>query len=216
MHEFNELIKVLLIYYSSIIIVSILFGIFWLWMLIDCIRHETNEGNERLIWVVAIIFTNLLGALLYFFMRWARRIKTGEKSVVGEPVAREMWERKLVINFATAYRSASHADLQIKRIVKGVPFEAFYADDSATELSAKFYQLPELSQMRQYLEKNSNAAYGHKNALVLAYAGAVPKAFKPENELEPMLLNCKDTLHRNFDKGVWLLSEADGKFFRLI
>lgn len=46
---------------------------FWIWMLIDCATKESNIGNDKLIWVLIILFTHLLGALLYCFVRRPRR-----------------------------------------------------------------------------------------------------------------------------------------------
>jgi hypothetical protein len=46
---------------------------FWIWMLVDCLKHESKEGNDRLVWALVIVFTELLGAILYYFMRYKRR-----------------------------------------------------------------------------------------------------------------------------------------------
>ena len=54
--------------------IGILGTIFWIWMLVDCITKETDEGNSRLIWVLVIIFTHFIGALIYFFIRKQKRI----------------------------------------------------------------------------------------------------------------------------------------------
>ena len=40
--------------------------IFWLWMLIDCAINKGISDSRRLIWILVIIFTHLLGAFLYF------------------------------------------------------------------------------------------------------------------------------------------------------
>ncbi|SES99996.1 Phospholipase_D-nuclease N-terminal [Methanococcoides vulcani] len=48
--------------------------LFWLWMLIDCVMNEPSQGNDKLIWVIIIVFTQLLGALIYFFFRRPKRI----------------------------------------------------------------------------------------------------------------------------------------------
>ncbi|ADE36348.1 MAG: PLDc N-terminal domain-containing protein [Methanohalophilus sp.] len=59
--------------------IILLFGIgifgtlFWIWMLIDCITKETDRSNERLIWIIVIVFTHLLGAILYFILRKNKR-----------------------------------------------------------------------------------------------------------------------------------------------
>jgi 4-amino-4-deoxy-L-arabinose transferase-like glycosyltransferase len=37
----------------------------WLWTLVDAIRNPRLDNNMRLIWVVVIILTSLLGSLLY-------------------------------------------------------------------------------------------------------------------------------------------------------
>jgi len=46
---------------------------FWIWMLIDCITKETDRSNERLLWIIVIVFTHLLGAILYFILRKNKR-----------------------------------------------------------------------------------------------------------------------------------------------
>jgi hypothetical protein len=47
---------------------------FWIWILVDILQHETDEGNQRLIWVLVIIFTHWLGALIYLIVRRTERI----------------------------------------------------------------------------------------------------------------------------------------------
>lgn len=56
-----------------VLILIALSFLFWLWMLIDCLTHEPKYGDERLIWVLVIIFTQIIGALIYFFVRRPRR-----------------------------------------------------------------------------------------------------------------------------------------------
>jgi hypothetical protein len=47
--------------------------LFWLWMLIDCATKESDQGNDKLVWVVIIVFTNIVGAVLYWLVRRPRR-----------------------------------------------------------------------------------------------------------------------------------------------
>lgn len=58
---------------ALIVIVGVAVGIaalvFWVWMLVDCLKYESSEGNDKLVWVVAIVVTKLFGAILYYFMR---------------------------------------------------------------------------------------------------------------------------------------------------
>jgi len=52
-------------------IIGLLFFVFWLWMLIDAIK---NEKENKLVWVLVILFLNLLGALIYYFAAKRKRI----------------------------------------------------------------------------------------------------------------------------------------------
>ena len=42
---------------------------FWIWMLVDCVQEETDEGNTRLVWAIVIAVTSVPGALIYLFLR---------------------------------------------------------------------------------------------------------------------------------------------------
>ncbi len=55
-------------------ILSVIAFVFWLLMLIDAIKH--SHKDMKLVWVVVIIFTNLIGAIIYYFMERRVRIKT--------------------------------------------------------------------------------------------------------------------------------------------
>jgi len=53
--------------------------VFWIWMLIDCATKESTEGNDKIVWVIIIAVAQLLGAILYFFVRRPKRIReTGQ------------------------------------------------------------------------------------------------------------------------------------------
>jgi hypothetical protein len=56
-----------------LLLIGILGTVFWVWMLVDCATHEPPEGADKIVWVVIILFTHLLGAALYFFVRRPRR-----------------------------------------------------------------------------------------------------------------------------------------------
>ena len=48
--------------------------ILWVWMLVDCATKEPSDGNDKIIWMLVILFTHLLGALIYYFVRRPQRI----------------------------------------------------------------------------------------------------------------------------------------------
>ena len=43
-------------------------SVFWIWMLIHAISNKGVTDNEKLIWVLVIVFTHFIGALIYFFV----------------------------------------------------------------------------------------------------------------------------------------------------
>ena len=50
-----------------------LFGIaalvFWIWMLIDCMRREPPESLEKLTWALVVLLGSIVGALVYYVIR---------------------------------------------------------------------------------------------------------------------------------------------------
>ena len=42
--------------------------------LVDVIRSEFRGSNDKLIWVVVILFLNFIGAILYYFIGRSQRI----------------------------------------------------------------------------------------------------------------------------------------------
>ena len=54
---------------------SIVVGVtvLWIWTLIDCIKNEPTDGNERIVWVVVIAVTHGIGALIYLIVRRPQR-----------------------------------------------------------------------------------------------------------------------------------------------
>ena len=46
----------------------------WAGILVDCVTREPNQGNDKPVWVIIIVFTSLIGAALYFFIRRPQRL----------------------------------------------------------------------------------------------------------------------------------------------
>jgi hypothetical protein len=49
--------------------------ILWVWMIVDCATKEKSDGNEKLIWILVILLTHWIGALIYLLMRRPQRIQ---------------------------------------------------------------------------------------------------------------------------------------------
>jgi prolipoprotein diacylglyceryltransferase len=56
---------------------------FWLWMLIDVITKCPSADNKKVIWVLVVIFTNIIGAAIYYFVQRPKNPAT----VSGPPAA---------------------------------------------------------------------------------------------------------------------------------
>jgi hypothetical protein len=50
--------------------------VLWIWTLLDCINNESDQGNEKVVWVIVIAVTQLIGALIYLIVRRPKRIAT--------------------------------------------------------------------------------------------------------------------------------------------
>ena len=48
--------------------------IFWISMIVECATKEPSQGNDKIVWIVIIIFAQLIGALIYYFVRRPQRI----------------------------------------------------------------------------------------------------------------------------------------------
>ncbi|MEM7821815.1 MAG: PLDc N-terminal domain-containing protein [Candidatus Aenigmatarchaeota archaeon] len=38
--------------------------IFWIWMLVDCIKRNFENKTQ---WIIILVFTSIIGAILYYF-----------------------------------------------------------------------------------------------------------------------------------------------------
>lgn len=62
-------------------IISLGFLAFWIWMLIDVVKRDDNDfadnnsKDQKVIWLLLIIFTSYIGALIYYFVVYSPRKK---------------------------------------------------------------------------------------------------------------------------------------------
>lgn len=52
------------------VIIALVF-VFWIWMLIDALMRKKFE--DKLIWILVIIFLHVIGALLYYFLVYKKQ-----------------------------------------------------------------------------------------------------------------------------------------------
>ncbi len=46
---------------------------FWIWMIVDCATNEPSTGNDKVVWIIIIVFAHVIGALIYYFVRRRQR-----------------------------------------------------------------------------------------------------------------------------------------------
>ena len=46
---------------------------FWIWMLIECVTKEPDAGNTKICWTLIIVFSHVVGAIIYFLVRRDQR-----------------------------------------------------------------------------------------------------------------------------------------------
>ncbi len=57
---------------SGFMLVAVLLGIIslviWIWALVDAIQNTALDGTLRLVWVLVIVFTGIIGAAIYLLI----------------------------------------------------------------------------------------------------------------------------------------------------
>lgn len=61
-----------MIVYAIFMIVMFTIGIFalvfWILMLIDVIKRDFKQENDKIMWVLIVVLTGIIGALIYYFI----------------------------------------------------------------------------------------------------------------------------------------------------
>ena len=48
--------------------------VLWIWMLVECAAYEPDKaGNDKLMWILIIVLTGMIGALIYMIVRRPKR-----------------------------------------------------------------------------------------------------------------------------------------------
>ncbi len=68
----GDVVWLLLIIFGAVFIIGIPLLAFWIWMLVDAI---TKCAESKTAWILVLIFTGLVGAIIYFFLIYRKRKK---------------------------------------------------------------------------------------------------------------------------------------------
>lgn len=52
----------------AIIALAIWAFIFWILMIVDCAQRKFRNDSDKIVWILVIIFTQIIGALIYYFI----------------------------------------------------------------------------------------------------------------------------------------------------
>jgi len=52
----------------SILVFGVLMFIFWILMLIDCVKRDFEISNDKVMWILLIVLLGALGAIIYYFV----------------------------------------------------------------------------------------------------------------------------------------------------
>lgn len=61
--------------FCGIGVLALLTTVFWIWMIADCATNEPQNTNDKIVWLLVIIFVHFVGALLYYIIRRPERIR---------------------------------------------------------------------------------------------------------------------------------------------
>ena len=73
--EMDAIVLVPFLIWGVFVLFSLMASVFWLWMLVDCAMNEPGDSDDKIVWVLIILFTSVIGALVYFLVRRPQRLK---------------------------------------------------------------------------------------------------------------------------------------------
>lgn len=65
---------VFLVFWLLLLFLGVAGTVLWIWMLIDCAVNEPSTGNDKIVWILVIVLTHGLGALIYLLVRRPARM----------------------------------------------------------------------------------------------------------------------------------------------
>jgi len=56
-----------------LMLLALVVNAFWIWMIISAVQNKGLTDNERLIWILVVVFLQLLGGIIYYFAAHPKR-----------------------------------------------------------------------------------------------------------------------------------------------
>lgn len=58
----------IIIFFVVFFVIGVLATIFWIWMIVDCAQKKFKNENDKIIWILIIVLTGVIGAIIYYFV----------------------------------------------------------------------------------------------------------------------------------------------------
>lgn len=72
----DQFVSLLLMLFVFVMMLIAIGGtILWIWMIIDCATQEPSESGDKVVWLLIILLTHVVGALIYYFVRRPQRMR---------------------------------------------------------------------------------------------------------------------------------------------
>ncbi len=65
--------------------------VFWVVELIDAARRQFSEPNMKVVWMLVILFTHILGALIYYFVGKQQGILPNSQKQIASYHSEDVW-----------------------------------------------------------------------------------------------------------------------------
>ncbi len=101
----------------------LLFSLFWLWMLIDCLLNKTLHNSQKILWVLLILFTHIFGAVFYFLYK-----RTSASTLTSMELQAEQQPQELYIPYQQSYQENSPYHQRSKRQKPHEEPQAYYPE----------------------------------------------------------------------------------------
>jgi len=64
-----------LLLFGVFVVVGIGGTILWIMAIIDCAKNEPSSSNDKVVWLLIILFLHAIGGAIYFLVRRPQRIR---------------------------------------------------------------------------------------------------------------------------------------------
>ena len=51
-----------------IMLVFVFLFVFWILMIIDCVKRDFKGENDKVVWILVLVFLGFIGAVIYYFV----------------------------------------------------------------------------------------------------------------------------------------------------